>query len=85
LVAPRGFNWGYYSNRELDEALSVVSRAFEPTALDKAIAEVNRILLDDVPYLLLIHERNPWGLSPRVKNFILPQSRFANWTSVSVD
>jgi ABC-type transport system substrate-binding protein len=85
LVAPRGFNWGYYSNRELDEALSVVSRAFEPPALDKAIAEVNRILLDDVPYLLLIHERNPWGLSPRIKNFILPQSRFANWTSVSVD
>jgi peptide/nickel transport system substrate-binding protein len=59
-----------------------VSRAFAPAALDASIADVNRMLLDDVPYLLLIHERNPWALSPRVKGLVLPQSRFANWTSV---
>lgn len=84
LVAPRGYNWGYYNNKKLDDALTAVYHAFGSDALDRAVANVNTILVDDVPYLLLIHERNPWAMSSRVKSFTLPQSRFVNWTSMSV-
>jgi peptide/nickel transport system substrate-binding protein len=85
LVAPRGFNWGYYANKELDDALAVVARSFDPAALDQAIAQVNRLLVDDVPYLLIVHERNSWAMSSRVKNFVLAQNRFVNLTSVAVE
>ena len=85
LVAPRGFNWGHYNNKELDDALLAVTNAFDPAALDRAVAKVNTILMDDAPYLLIVHETNPWGMSSKVKNFILAQNRFVNLTSVTVE
>lgn len=85
LVAPKGYNWGYYNNPKLDEAIKKLSNAFDPKALDEAVAEMNTILVDDAPYLLLFHERNPWAMSKNVKDFVLPQSRFLNLTSVWVE
>jgi peptide/nickel transport system substrate-binding protein len=85
LVPPRGSNWGYYSNPEVDTALKVAQNTFEQGALDKAIAKVNQLLVDDAAYLFLIHDLNPWGTSSKVKNFTLPRSWFANVTSVSID
>ena len=84
LVPPRGSNWGYYSNPEVDAALKAAMNAFDQKALDQAIAKVNQLLVDDAAYLILIHDLNPWAHSSKVKNFTLPRSWFANLTSMSL-
>jgi len=84
LVPPRGSNWGYYSNPAVDAALNVAQNAFSPGELDKAIAKVHELLVDDVPYLILMHDLNPYATSANVKNFILPRSWFCNLTSVGI-
>jgi ABC-type transport system substrate-binding protein len=85
LVPPRGSNWGFYSNPQVDEALKAAQAAFDPAALDRAIARINQILIDDMPYIVLVHDLNPWAISGRVKNFVLPRNWFINLTSMSVD
>jgi ABC-type transport system substrate-binding protein len=84
LTAPRGTNWGFYSNPEVDEALRQAQRTFEPAAFDQAIAKVHQLLVDDAASLFLVHELDPWALSSKVKNFVQPKSWFANLTRVSV-
>ena len=84
LVPPRGSNWGDHSNPAVDAALNVAQNAFNPGELDKAIAKVHELLVDDVPYLILMHDLNPYATSAKVKNFILPRSWFSNLTSVGI-
>ena len=84
LVPPRGSNWGYYSNPAVDAALNVAQNAFNPGELDKAIAKVHELLVDDVPYLILMHDLNPYATRPRLRISILPRSWFSNLTSVGI-
>ena len=85
LTPPRGSNWGFYNNPDVDEALRVAQQTFDPAALDKAMAKVNQLMVDDCASLLLAHDLNPWAMSSKVKNFIQPRNWFVNLTSVSVE
>jgi peptide/nickel transport system substrate-binding protein len=85
LTAPRGTNWGFYNNPDVDEALREARRTFEPAEFDRAIARVHQLLVDDAASLFLVHELDPWGMSSKVKDFVQPKSWFANLTRVSVN
>lgn len=84
LVPPRGSNWGYFNNPEIDTALTAAQNAFAPGELDKAIAIVHQKLVDDAAYLILFHDLNPWATSSNVVDFRVPRSWFMNVTSASV-
>ena len=85
LTPPRGTNWGFYSNPEVDMALHAAQHTFEPAVFDQAIAKVHALLVDDAASLFLVHELDPWGMSASVRDFVQPRSWFANLTSVSVN
>lgn len=80
LTPPRGTNWGFYSNPEVDAALHEARLAFQLEALDRAIAKVHQLLVDDAASLFMVHELDPWGVSSSVKDFVQPRSWFANLT-----
>ncbi len=84
LTPPRGTNWGFYNNPEVDEALRQAQRAFGPVALDAAIAKVHQLLIDDAASVFFVHELDPWGMSNKVKGFMQPKNWFSNLTSVSI-
>jgi peptide/nickel transport system substrate-binding protein len=84
LVPPRGSNWGYYSNPKIDAALTAAQNSLGPGELDKALAKVHEMLVDDVPWLILFHDLDPWATSSKVVDFRVPRSWFMNVTSAWV-
>ena len=84
LTPPKGSNWGFYSNPHVDAALESAREAFEPAALNSAIAAVNRLMVDDAASLLIAIEVTCWGLSSEVKNFVQARNWFVDLTGVSL-
>ena len=42
------------------------------------------VLVDDAPWIFIVHDLNPRAMSAKVKGFVQPQSWFVDLTSVSV-
>jgi peptide/nickel transport system substrate-binding protein len=63
--------------------LRAAQQTFDPAAFDQAMAKVNELMVDDAAALILAHGLSPWGMSAKVKDFILPRNWFVNLTSVS--
>lgn len=84
MPPPKGSNWGFYSNPKVDAALDSAAEAFDPAALNSAIATVNRLMVDDAASLLIAHDVMCWGLSSRVRNFVQARNWFVDLTGFSL-
>jgi peptide/nickel transport system substrate-binding protein len=81
---PRGSNWSYYSNPEVDQHLREAQQALEPEDFNHAMARAHELLVEDAVSLIVVHDTNPRALSERVRGFVQPQNWFADFTSVTV-
>jgi peptide/nickel transport system substrate-binding protein len=57
-VPPYGFNRGHFSDPEVDALLDEVAVSLEPIRRRAALAQVQRVLARDVPYISLWHKTN---------------------------
>src|SRR5205814_939701 len=48
------------------------------------LARLHELIVDDAPWIFVVHDQNPRALSARVKGFVPPQSWFVDLTSVTV-
>jgi peptide/nickel transport system substrate-binding protein len=83
-IPPNGSNWSAYRNARVDELLSEALRTFEPEARDKLITQAHELVVDDAPWVFVVHDLNPRALSPRVKGFKQAQSWYQDCTQVTV-
>ena len=49
-----------------------------------AYRKAHERLVDNPPWLYIVHDLNPRAMSPKVKGFVSPQSWFVDLTLVSV-
>lgn len=84
LVSPRGTNWGHYANPAVDAAFRDAQLSRDDAGRDAALARAHTLLVDDAAALMVVHDRNPRGLSAKLKGFVAPQNWFADFTSVSI-
>jgi peptide/nickel transport system substrate-binding protein len=84
FAPPRGTNWDYYANPEMDRLLRVAREEFEPAAFDQAMARAHEHIVDNATCLFVVHDTNPRALSRRLHGFIQPRNWFADFTSISV-
>jgi len=84
LVAPRGNNWGGYANAAVDAALHEAQNAADDSELDKAMAKLDGLLVDDAAGLFVVHDMNPRAMAPNVKGLVSPKNWFLDLTHVSV-
>ncbi len=84
LMPPNGSNWGYYNNPAFDEALAAARATFDPDALDAAMARVMEVLTDDAAALVVVHDTNPRGLSPRLRGFVQAKNWYQDYTPIEV-
>ena len=80
---PNGSNWSLYKNPKVDELLDKAFETFEPGPRDALIAQAHALIVDDAPWVFIVHDLNPRALSPRVKNF--KQSWYQDFTQVTVE
>ncbi len=83
--APNGSNWGHWKNDEYDAILGEIQVSTDAAGMDAKVARLNEIVVDEAPWLWIVHDLNPRAMSKNVKGFVSAQSWFQDFTSVSVD
>src|SRR5580700_3635727 len=82
--APNGFNFEQWKDDAFDDALKTLAEATDPKVIASALRKAHERLVDNPPWLYIVHDLNPRAMSPKVKGFISPQSWFIDLTLVSV-
>ena len=81
---PGGFNFLNWKDETFDAALQRLSDSTDPAVIAAATRTAHERLVDDPPWLYVVHDRNPRAMSPRVKGFIPAQSWLLDLSLVSV-
>jgi ABC-type transport system substrate-binding protein len=82
--SPNGFNFEQWKDDEFDDALKTIAEATDPKLISTAYRKAHERLVDNPPWLYIVHDLNPRAMSPKVKGFVSPQSWFVDLTLVSV-
>src|ERR1700680_5131245 len=82
--SPNGFNFEQWKDDEFENALKTISEATDPKVISAAYRKAHERLVDNPPWLYIVHDLNPRAISPKVKGFVSPQSWFVDLTLVSV-
>ena len=65
-------------------ALKTLSEASDPAVISAAYRKAHERLVDNPPWLYIVHDLNPRAMSPKVKGFVSPQSWFVDLSNVSL-
>jgi len=82
--SPNGFNFEQWKDDEFDAALKTIETATDPKVVNEAYRKAHERLVDNPPWLYIVHDLNPRAMSPKIKGFVSPQSWFVDLTLVSV-
>jgi peptide/nickel transport system substrate-binding protein len=82
--SPSGSNFEQWKDDEFDDALKTIEEATDPKAISAAYRKAHERLVDNPPWLYIVHDLNPRAMSPKVRGFVSPQSWFVDLTLVSV-
>jgi peptide/nickel transport system substrate-binding protein len=83
--APKGSNWGHYSNPEIDRLIGQIFGEFDPAKRLALQTKLNETMNEEAALIFVAHDLNPRGLSPKVHGFVQAQSWFQDLTPVSVE
>jgi peptide/nickel transport system substrate-binding protein len=82
--SPNGFNFEQWKDDEFDDSLKTLAESSDPKAISAAYRKAHERLVDNPPWLYIVHDLNPRAMSPKVKGFVSPQSWFVDMTLVSM-
>jgi peptide/nickel transport system substrate-binding protein len=82
--SPNGFNFEQWKDDAFEDALKTIEISTDPKVIAGAYRKAHERLVDNPPWLYIVHDLNPRALSPKVKGFVSPQSWFVDLTTVSV-
>jgi peptide/nickel transport system substrate-binding protein len=83
--SPNGFNFEQWADPEFDASLKTLAEASDPQLIKAAYRKAHERLVDNPPWLFIVHDLNPRAMTPKVKGFISPQSWFVDLTLVSME
>jgi peptide/nickel transport system substrate-binding protein len=84
-VPPKSTNLMPYRNPEVDRLLDAAATTFDAPERDRLLAKVHEQVVEDAPWVFVVHDLNPRALSPKVKGFEQAQSWFQDLTPVWVE
>ena len=82
--SPTGSNWEQWKDDKFEEAMKTLSEATDEATIQKYFAMAHERLVDNPPWLYIVHDLNPRAFSKNVKGFVSPQSWFVDLTLVSL-
>jgi peptide/nickel transport system substrate-binding protein len=69
-----------YLNPEVDRLIEAAEQEFDLGKHNQLLAQVHETIVEDAPWVCIVHDLNPRALSPKVKGFVHPQSWFVDLT-----
>jgi ABC-type transport system substrate-binding protein len=85
LHAPKGVNFGFYSDPEMDKLLAAAQEAFDAKERDGALAKIHTKMVDDALFLWVVHDVAPRAMTKKVKGFVQSRNWFQSLSTVSID
>jgi ABC-type transport system substrate-binding protein len=82
--APNGFNWGEWKDEAFEAAMSDLEKSTDPAVITADYRKMQERLVDNPPWLFIVHDLNPRAFSPHVEGFVPAQSWFNDLTLVSI-
>ena len=82
--APRGSNAGHWRDARFDTLFTELETATDPARIAALLRASHERLVDDPPWLWIVHDLNPRAMSRRVRGFVSAQSWFQDLTGVEV-
>ena len=82
--SPNGFNFEQWKDDAFEDALKTIAEATDPEVIAAAYRKAHERLVDNPPWLYIVHDLNPRAMSPKVKGFVSPQSWFVDLTLVGI-
>lgn len=82
--APNGFNFEQWKDDRFDAALAALAEATDPATIDASFRAAHERLVDNPPWLFIVHDLNPRAMSKNVHGFVSAQSWFVDLTLVSL-
>jgi ABC-type transport system substrate-binding protein len=82
---PNGFNFEQWVDEQWEDAFAKLADASDLETMAHFYAKAHERLVDNPPWLYIVHDLNPRAFSKKVKGFVSPQSWFVDLTLVSVD
>lgn len=83
--APKGVNWGFYNDPEMDKLLNAASAAFDPAERDAILAKVHAREVDDAAFLWVVHDVAPRAMASKVKGYVQARNWFQSLTSTYIE
>jgi peptide/nickel transport system substrate-binding protein len=82
--APNGFNFGQWKDDKFDAALATLAGSTDPAEIQASYRIAHERLVDNPPWLYIVHDLNPRAMSKKVHGFVSAQSWFLDLTLVSM-
>jgi ABC-type transport system substrate-binding protein len=82
--APRGSNAGHWRDAQFDAAFAALEQERDPARQAALLRTAHERLVDNPPWLWIVHDLNPRAMSRRVTGFTPVQSWFVDLTRVNV-
>jgi peptide/nickel transport system substrate-binding protein len=84
-VPPHSVNIMPYLNPDVDRLIEAGEQEFDLSKQNQLLAKVHETIVDDAPWVFIVHDLNPRAMSPKVKGFVQAQSWFQDLTPVWVE
>ena len=81
---PRGSNSGHWSDAKFDAAIAELETQRDPNRISDLLRTAHERLVDNPPWLWIVHDLNPRAMTPKVQNFVSPQSWFIDLARVDM-
>jgi peptide/nickel transport system substrate-binding protein len=82
--SPNGFNFPQWKDEKFEDAMAKLADATDDATYLKYYAAAHERLVDNPPWLFIVHDLNPRAFDKKVKGFVSPQSWFVDLTLVSL-
>jgi ABC-type transport system substrate-binding protein len=82
--SPMGSNWEQWKDDKFEDVMKTLSEATDEATIQKYFAMAHERLVDNPPWLFIVHDLNPRAFSKKVKGFVSPQSWFVDLTLVDL-
>ena len=84
-LAPRGRNWSHWVNEDFDALIDQLEASRDPEEVTRLGAQAHAILVDDAPWVFIVHDLNARAMTPSVQGFVSAQSWFQDFTPVYME
>lgn len=82
---PNGANWGHFKSEAYDRILQRIESNDNAAELARGTTQAHQLIVDEAPYLFVVHDLNPVAFSKKVKGFVQAQSWFQDYTGVYLE